>query len=161
MPTTTLQDKKFYLTVEGLEKIKREFEELKTLRLAKTRGEVPKMMQSEDVDTEYLSFQEDMELLENKLQYLEKILKNYEIIKVPASAQKDTVYLGTKVSLQDAGGNKVNFEIVGTLEADPFEGRISNESPVGRALIGKKTGETVSVNGQTSYKVLKVARMEA
>jgi transcription elongation factor GreA len=162
METTTLQNKKFYLTREGLSKIKKEFEELKKIRLAKTRGEVPKVLQSEDIDAEYLSFQEDMEMLENKLQDLETILKNYEII-MPPKEDKETVYLGSKVSLQDNSGNKNSFTIVGTLEANPFEGKISNESPVGRALLGRKIGETVIVKNQPgfTYKVLKVLQGEA
>jgi transcription elongation GreA/GreB family factor len=88
MATTTLQDKKFYLTREGLSKIKKEFDELKKIRLAKTRGEVPRVLQSEDIDSEYLSFQEDMEMLESRLQELEMILKNYEMITPPKEGQK-------------------------------------------------------------------------
>jgi len=158
MDTNTLQEKKFYLTREGLGKIKKEFEELKGIKLAKTRGDVPKMLQSEDVDSEYLSFQEDMELLEKKLQDLDIILKNYEIIKPPAKEEADTVYLGSKVFLKDNSGNKIDFKIVGTLEADPFAGKISNESPVGRALLGRKVGEIVDIKNPAdfSYKVLKV-----
>lgn len=159
MATTTIQDKKFYLTREGLTKIKKEFEELKRIRLAKTRGDVPKVLQSEDIDSEYLLFQEDMEMLEKKLQDLDMILKNYEIIKAPKESN-GTVYLGSKVFLQDNSGNKVDFTIVGTLEANPFEGRISNESPVGRLLLGRKVGEMVSVTSPSNftYKVLKVSQ---
>jgi transcription elongation factor GreA len=158
MAMETIQEKKFYLTKEGLGKIKKEFEELKGIKLAKTRGDVPKMLQSEDVDSEYISFQEDMELLERKLQELDAVLKNYEIIKPPAGKKADTVYLGGKVFLQDNSGNKIDLKIVGTLEADPFAGKISNESPVGRALLGRKVGEVVNMKNPAnfSYKVLKV-----
>lgn len=157
MSTEILQEKKFYLTRDGLKKIKKEFEELKAIKLAKTRGEVPKMLQSEDVDSEYLSFQEDMELLDRRLQDLDAILKNYEIIHAPSSGEAGTVCLGSKVSLQDGSGKKVDFKIVGTLEADPFEGKISNESPVGRALLGRRAGETVKLrDANLNYKVLKV-----
>jgi transcription elongation factor GreA len=162
MATTTLQDQKFYLTREGLSKIKKEFDELKKIRLSKTRGEVPKVLQSEDIDSEYLSFQEDMEMLETKLQELDMVLKNYEII-TPPKEDKETVYLGSKVFLQDNSGNKTSFTIVGTLEANPFEGKISNESPVGQALLGRKIGEAVAVKNQPNfvYKVLKVSQGEA
>lgn len=162
MATTTLQDKKFYLTREGLSKIKKEFDELKKIRLAKTRGDVPKVLQSEDIDSEYLSFQEDMEMLESRLQELEMILKNYKMI-APPKEDKETVYLGSKVSLQDNSGNRASFTIVGTLEANPFEGKISNESPVGQALLGRKIGETVAVKNKPNfaYKVLKVSQGEA
>jgi transcription elongation factor GreA len=158
MATETLQEKKFYLTKEGLGKIKKEFEDLKGIKLAKMRGDVPKMLQSEDVDSEYISFQEDMELLERRLQELDTVLKNYEIIKPPSGKKADTVYLGGKVFLQDNSGNKIDLKIVGTLEADPFAGKISNESPVGRALLGRKVGEVVNMKNPVnfSYKVLKV-----
>ena len=158
MATNTLQEQKFYLTKQGLEKIKKEFEELKSIKIAKTRGDVPRMLQSEDVDSEYLSFQEDMELLERKLQDLDNILKNYEIIRPPARGETGKICLGSKVSLQDNSGNRMNLEIVGTLEADPFERKISNESPVGRSLLGHKAGDVVSMQNpsKSSYKVLKV-----
>lgn len=158
---TAIQSKKFYLTEAGLAKIEKEFEKLKKIRESKTRGEVPKVLQSEDIDPEYLSFYEDMEMLESKLQEMEKILKNYEIIQPPKNGG-GVVYLGSKVFLKDNSGKKIDFTIVGTLEANPFEGKISNESPVGKLLLGKKTGETVSVpSSSLAYKVLKVSYGEA
>ena len=158
MATNILQQQKFYLTKQGLEKIKKEFEELKRIKIAKTRGDVPRMLQSEDVDSEYLSFLEDMELLERKLQDLDAILKNYEIIKPPSGGEAGKICLGSKVSLQDGSGNRMNLEIVGTLEADPFERKISNESPVGQSLLGHKAGDVVNMQNpsKSSYKVLKV-----
>ena len=158
-----LQEKKFYLTKEGLKKITKEFQELKELKLAKTSGDVPKMLQSEDVNMEYLTFQEDMEALERRIQELDLVLKNYEIIKPPAKGKDDTVYLGSKVYLKDDQGNKVEYKLVGTLEADPFDGKISNESPVGKALLGRKVGEVVAMINASglNYKILKVFQGEA
>ncbi|MFA5387913.1 MAG: GreA/GreB family elongation factor [Candidatus Paceibacterota bacterium] len=156
-----MQGKKFYLTKEGLAKIEKEFEELKKIREAKTKGEIPKVLQSEDIDSEYLSFHEDMEMLENRLREMERVLKNYEIIKPPKDGG-GSVCLGSKVSLKDNSGKKLDFTIVGTIEANPFEGKISNESPVGKILLGKKAGETVSVpSSSLIYKVLKISYGEA
>jgi len=151
------QEQEFYLTKEGLAKVKKEFESLKEAREAKTHGDMPRVAQSEDVDLEYLSFKEDMELLDRRLIELDTILKNYKIIK-PPKKDLDVISLGADVLLRDGSGNKVNFKIVGTMEADPFEGKISNESPVGKALLGRKAGESVSINNPSgpAYRVLKV-----
>jgi len=73
-----VQRKKFYLTSKGLEDIKKEYKVLKNLRLAKTRGEVPKIWESEDLNPEYLSFQEDLSFLETRIAELENIKKNVE-----------------------------------------------------------------------------------
>ena len=69
-------EKIFYLTKEGLEKIKKEHEELRKLKLSKTKGEIPKIWHSEDLNSEYLSFQEDLSFLESRITELEYILKN-------------------------------------------------------------------------------------
>ena len=77
--------KKFYLTKNGLEKLKKEYKDLKILRVAKTEGEVPKILESEDLNPEYLSFQEDLSFLDSRLSELEYILKNTELImEIPA-----------------------------------------------------------------------------
>ena len=68
------EEKKFYLTAEGLEKIKKEYQDLKNLKLSKTKGEIPKIWQSEDLNPEYLSFQEDLSFLESRIAELEYIL---------------------------------------------------------------------------------------
>ncbi|OGZ26942.1 MAG: hypothetical protein A2365_02295 [Candidatus Nealsonbacteria bacterium RIFOXYB1_FULL_40_15] len=146
---------RFYLTEEGLEKIKKEYEILKQIRMGKTHEEAPNMLESQDLNPEYLSFREDLELLETRLLDLEEIIKDAVIIKKPI--QTDFIDLGAKVTV-DIGGEKDEFIIVGTLEASPEAGKISNESPVGRALIGKKVGEkiTVSSPAKTTYKILDI-----
>ena len=139
-----LEQKKFYLTKEGLERIKKEYQDLKTLRLAKTKGEIPKIFQSEDLNPEYLSFQEDLSFFESKIAELEYILKNAELIKPPSKDKQNIVDLGAKVTTE-LDGEIDEFVIVGTLEADPSNCKISDESPIGQALLGKKIGETVVV----------------
>ena len=148
---------KFYLTKQGLEKIKKEYKNLLLLKQEKIHNETPVAFHSEELDTEFVSFKEELELLDARIADSEYILNNYEIIEPPAQGQQKVVLIGATVEL-DVNGQKDEFSIVGTLEADPNLGKISNESPVGKALIGKKEGETAVVNSTTKtvYKILKV-----
>ena len=151
------QEKKFYLTKEGLEKIKKEYKDLKTLKFSKTKGEIPKIWHSEDLNPEYLAFQEDLSFLETRIAELEHILKNSELIKLSSRENKNIVNLGARV-LVEVDGQNDEFEIIGTLEANPSIGRISNESPVGQALLGHKAGDEVIVSSpiKTIYKIKKI-----
>jgi len=151
------QEKKFYLTKEGLENIKKEYQELKVLKLSKTSGEIPKIWHSEDLNPEYLSFQEDLSFIETRLAELENIFKNAELIKAPSKEKQSIVSLGAKVLVQ-VDGQTDEFTIVGSLEANPSLGKISNESPVGQALLGHQAGEEVLVSSsiKTVYKIKKV-----
>jgi len=150
--------KKFYLTKEGLEKIEKECRELKEIRLAKIKGESPKIWHSEDLNPEYLSFQEDLNFLESRITELEYILKNVELIKNPPKEKQNVVDLGATVTLEEADGQINEFMIVGTLEANPGEGKISSESPVGKAILGKKIGEEVVITSpiRVVYKIKKI-----
>jgi len=152
-----MEEKKFYLTKEGLEKIKKECRDLKNLKLSKTKGEVPKIWHSEDLNPEYLSFQEDLSFLETRLAELEYILKNAQLIKPSLKEKQKVINLGARV-LVEVDGQNDEFTIVGTLEANPAIGKISNESPVGRALLGHKVGDAVVISSpiQTVYKIKKI-----
>lgn len=152
-----MEDKKFYLTKEGLEKVKREYKSLKELKLAKTKGESPKILHSEDLNPEYLAFQEDISFLESRIVELDNILKNVELIKPPRKEKQGIVNLGATV-LVSVDGQNDEFTLVGSLEANPSLGKISNESPVGKALLGRKAGEEVIVSSpiQTTYKIKKI-----
>lgn len=149
-----VEEKKFYLTKEGLAKIEKEYQSLKAVKLAKINGESPRILQSEDLNQEYLSFQEDLSFLDSKLNELEYILKNKELIKTPAKSKQDTIGLGATV-LVDVDGQKDEFTLVGSLEANPVIGWISNESPVGKALLGHKLDDAVPVSSpiKTIYKI--------
>ena len=151
-------EKKYYLTKKGLERLEKEYEELKRLRIAKTRGDVPKTWQSEDVNPEYLAFRDDLSFLEQRLADLEYIFKNKELIKHPPRERQNIVDLGATVTLEDQDGKINEFMIVGTLEANPNEGKISSESPVGRALLGKKLGEEITITSpiKVVFKIKKI-----
>jgi transcription elongation factor GreA len=152
------EDRKFYLTQKGLEKIKKEYERFKELRLSKVKGETPKILHSEDLNPDYLSFQEDLSFLETRIAELENILKKVEIIKKPTRSEKNTVHLGATVTLEEEGGQINEFMVVGTLEANPNEGKISSESPVGKALLGKKVRDEVMITSpiKVVYKIKKI-----
>lgn len=148
----------FYLTKKGLERLKKEFAELKKIRLSKTKDDVPRIWQSEDVNPEYLSFQEDLSFLETRIVELDNILKNVELIKIPPKEKQNVVDLGATVTLQEQDGQLNEFMIVSTLEANPNEGKISSESPVGKALLGKKISEEVVITSpiRIAYRIKKI-----
>lgn len=153
-----MTENKFYLTKEGLEKIKKDYDSLLKLRKMKTTDDVPSIWHSEDVNPEYLSFQEDMSVLEARLTEYENILKNVELISLPPKEKRNEVCLGARVFVE-VEGEKDEFVIVGTLEANPAAGMISNESPAGKTLLGGKAGETVVMHSSVAvaYKILKIS----
>jgi len=153
-----MEEKKFYLTKKKLKELEQEYKSLVAFEKSKTIGEeAPRVLESEDLNPEFLSFQEDMSFLRSRITELENILNNNEIIKNPPEQNKDVIGLGAKV-LVSADGNKDEFTIMGTLEANPSLGKISNESPVGKALIGHKVGEEIVVSSpvKTIYKIKKI-----
>lgn len=150
--------RKYYLTVAGLENLKKEYKILKGIRLAKTKGEeAPEILHSEDLNPEYLSFQEDLSFLETRTIELENIFKNAELIEFPSKEKRNIICLGAEVTIE-VDGDKDEFKIVGTLEANPSLGRISNESPVGRALLGHRVGDEIVVSSpiKVIYKIKKI-----
>lgn len=151
-----MEKKIFYLTEKGLKDIKKEYKVLENLRTAKVNGEAPKILESEDLNPEYLSFQEDMDFLETRLAELKNIIKNARLIKPPKD--KDQVALGATLVLEIDKEDIDELKIVGTLEANPSLGMISNESPVGKALIGHKAGEEITISSpvKTIYKIKKI-----
>lgn len=150
-------ENKFYLTKKGLENLEKKYKKLLSIRRSKAEGETPEIFHSEDLNPEYLSFLEDTDLLDKKISDLEYSLKNAEIIHPPLCG-KNIVDLGAKISLE-IDGIEDKLEVVGTLEANPSLGKISNESPVGRALLGHKTGDEVIISSpiKTVYKIKKIS----
>ena len=150
-----MDGKVFYITKEKLGELKKEYAELVAFEKRKTVGEeAPKMMESEDINPEFVSFQEDMDSLRSRINLLDNVFENHQLIKKPPKEKQNSIEVGARVKLELAG--KVNdLTIVGTLEANPDEGKISNESPVGKALLGHKVGDEVSINSpkRLKYKV--------
>ena len=154
-----MTETKYYVTKQGLQKIEKDYQNLLEFKKKKITGEeVPSIWHSEEVNPDYLAFQEDMSLLEAKLAELELILKNVELIVMPPKKDRAIVSLGARVTVKVDDGQVDEFEIVGTIEANPSLGRISNESPVGNAFLGKKTGEEVVISSpkKTVYCITKI-----
>lgn len=150
-----MENKIFYVTKVKLQELKREYEELINFERSKAGAEdVPKVFESEDINPEFISFQEDLSFLRSRLDELKNILEHYELIKKPSKEKYNVVGLGARVKV-DINGQRDEFTIVGTLEANPALGKISNESPVGMALLGRRVGDEVIVSSpvKTSYKI--------
>lgn len=150
--------KQFYLTKEGVDELRIELDELKGQRgpiaeRIKTAREFGDLSEN----AEYSSARQEQERAEARISEIENILLNVEIIKKPKGDHK--VQLGSKVTLK-AGSKIKEFQIVGTVEADPLNGKVSDESPIGRALLGKKEGEDVEIKTPVeaaTYKIVGIA----
>lgn len=146
--------KVFHVTKEKLAQLKKEHEHLVAFEHAKVMGhDAPKVMESEDLNPEFISYQEDMDALRFRIEELKNIIEYHEIIKKPVKEHQEFVNVGAKVKIE-VGGKKDEFTIVGTLEADPDLGKISNESPVGAALLGHKVGDEVVIHSPVKTKYL-------
>jgi transcription elongation factor GreA len=150
-----MAEKIFYLTKTKLNELEKEYSDLVLFEKQKTIGqEAPKIFESEDMNPEFVSFQEDIGFLRSRIDELKNIIDHHELIKNPPKDQQGIVGIGASVKI-DINGEKDEFVIVGTLEANPALGKISNESPVGKALLGRKVGEDVLVSSpaKTIYKI--------
>ena len=153
-----MEGKIFYITKSKLQEIKKEYNELLGVERKKTLSqEAPKILESEDLNPEFVSFQEDVDFLRSRIDELRDIIDHHELIKIPSKDKKDMIGVGAKV-LVDINGQKDEFVVVGTLEANPALGKISNESPVGKALLGHKIGDEVIIPAHVEmrYKIKKV-----
>ena len=153
-----MDGKIFYITRAKLQELKKEYEELSEFERRKMVGhEAPKIFESEDINPEFISFREDIGFLRARIDELKNILEHYQLIKPPSSSEQKTIGIGANVKIE-ANGKKEEFQIVGTLEANPELGKISNESPVGKALLGHKAGDEIVINSpqKISYKIKNV-----
>jgi transcription elongation factor GreA len=150
-----MDGKIFYITKGKLYELKKEYEELISFEHKKSlEQEAPKILESEDLNPEFVSFQEDVGFLRSHIDELKNIIDHHELIKSPAKDKQEVVGLGAKVKI-DVNGQKDEFVVVGTLEANPALGKISNESPVGKALLGHKIGDEIIVSSpvEVKYKI--------
>ncbi len=150
-----MDGKIFYITKKKLEEIKKKYIELVELEHKKAvKEEAPKILESEDLNPEFVSFREDIGFLRSKIDELKDIVEHHELIRPPSRDKMGVVGVGARVKI-DVDGQKEEFTIVGTLEANPAIGKISNESPVGRALLGHKAGDIVVVPSpmEIKYKI--------
>lgn len=136
--------KLFKLTQDGIKELQSELDQLiadradvtERIRSARELGDLSE-------NAEYASARSEQERNENRISELEHILKNVDIITAPKNGS--AVHIGATVQLKSSNGKEKTFQVVGTVEADPMAGKISDESPIGKALLGKKVGDNVEI----------------
>ena len=150
--------KKILVTKEGLAKLQSELENLLSVRRQEIAGKIKRAreMGGTENNAEYEDAKNDQAFVEGRILMLENIVKNATVIESPALP--GVVEMGDKVLIQNQDGKIEQFTIVGSAEASPVEGKISNESPVGKALLGRKIGDEVEV--ATPAGVLKLLIMD-
>src|SRR4030043_1124894 len=142
-----MAQKEVFLTPEGLEKLKAELEYLHSVRRQQVADQIHRAKElGGTVDNaEYDDAKNEQAFVEGRILTLEKMIKNASIIHHEEKGSSTSVKLGSKVTVRSKDGGKEYYAIVGSAEANPAEGKISNESPVGKALMGKKIGDEVEV----------------
>src|SRR5512136_1281344 len=148
-----------FLTREGLKKLEEELNYLRTVRRAEVADRLHDAQEDGELieNAEYEDAKNEQAFVEGRILTLESMLSNAVIIKDKSSAQQGQVIIGSKITIKEVGGGKPEmYELVGAAEADPKQGRISNESPLGKALLGRRVGDEVKVNapaGTLSFRI--------
>jgi len=156
-----MSEKEVFLTREGLQKLEDELEHLKAVKRREVAERIKEAIGYGDLseNSEYEEAKNEQAFIEGRIITLEKMLRNARVISQEDMAQ-GVVSVGTTVKLKDLEfGDIVNYTIVGSAESDPANNRISNESPVGQALLGKTKGAVVDVNvpaGVIQYEILDI-----
>lgn len=150
--------KHFRLTQEGVDELKQEHAELVSQR-SEVADRIKQARELGDLseNAEYQSAREEQDRLETRISEVAQILGNVQIIKKPKNPT--SVTLGSTVNLKADSGKTQKFQVVGTMEADPLSGKISDESPLGKLLMGKKVGDSVLVKNSPSvnYKITSIS----
>ena len=158
-----MEEKKNLLTYAGLKKLEEELHDLKVVKRKEVAGKIKEAREQGDLseNAEYDAAKDEQRDIEARIEEIEKILKNAEVV-VEDEVDLDKTSVGCKVKLYDYEyEEEIEFKIVGSTEANSLQGKISNESPVGKALIGAKVDDVVKVEmpaGMVEYKVLEIQR---
>jgi transcription elongation factor GreA len=157
--TYPMSDKVNYVTSDGLEKLKAELKDLKLVKQRELAERLDAARQLGDLseNAEYQEAKHQLGMVQTRILVIDELLKNAVIIEREKSAA-GVVNVGSTITVETSGKQRT-FQIVGSNEADPTSGRISNESPLGAAFIGQKLGDNVSVTtpgGTTTYKIVDV-----
>ena len=156
-------DKKNLLTYEGLQKLESELHNLKVVKRKEVAQKIKEAREQGDLseNAEYDAAKDEQRDIEARIDEIEKILKNAEVV-VEEEVDLDKISVGCRVQILDMEyDEELDYKIVGSTEANSLKGKISNESPVGKALLGAKVGEVVTVEtqaGDLNYKVLEIQR---
>jgi len=150
-----------YLTQEGYDKLKKELEYLKTEKREEVANRLREALDGSplgvDADVEVEAAKNAQAFVEGRIQYLQGILNQAEIVN--HLSETDVVQIGTEVTIKTSENEKETFTIVGRAEADPIEGRISNESPLGSALLGHSKGDEVDVLAPGGIYTVKITKI--
>jgi transcription elongation factor GreA len=154
-----MTDQPVFLTKDGYKKLEEELEQLRTKRRAEVAERLHDAMEGGELieNAEYESAKNEQAFVEGRILTLETMLSNAIIIE--EGGPQDIVRVGSKVAIQEGTNQPEQYVIVGAAEANPKEGRISNQSPLGQALLGRKTGDEIRVNapaGVLTFRVLSV-----
>ena len=158
-----MADKKTILTYAGLKALEEELENLKVVKRKEVAAKIKEAREQGDLseNAEYDAAKDEQWDIEARIEEIEKILKNAEVV-VEDEVDFDKINIGCSVLVYDKEfDEEIQFKIVGSTEANSLQGKISNESPVGQALLGKKVGDEIQVETQAGvmeYKVLKIER---
>lgn len=158
-----MADKKTILTYAGLKALEEELENLKVVKRKEVAAKIKEAREQGDLseNAEYDAAKDEQRDIEARIEEIEKILKNAEVV-VKDEVDFDKINIGCSVLVYDKEfDEEIQFKIVGSTEANSLQGKISNESPVGQALLGKKVGDEIQVETQAGvmeYKVLKIER---
>ncbi|MGE5508426.1 MAG: transcription elongation factor GreA [Chitinophagales bacterium] len=158
-----MADKEVLLTSEGLEKLEKELEHLKTVARREVAEHIKQALEFGDIseNSEYEDAKNEQAFIEGRIATIEKMLRNARVID-ESTMKKDLVGLGSRVKLKDLETGEVfEYTLVGSAESDPAHDKISNEAPVGRAIMGKKAGTVVDVAtpaGVLKYEIMEVRR---
>jgi transcription elongation factor GreA len=155
-----MQEKVVYLTPEGKQRFAAELRELTSVRRHEVEERIRRAKEFSDTvdNAEYDEAKTEQAFVEGRIQDLERMLAAAKVIEEPTSA--DYVRMGAHIKVVDTEGDEETYHLVGSHEADPRKGLISNESPIGRALIGKRVGDEVTVvapAGAFTLKILDIA----
>ena len=156
-------DKKNILTYEGLKKLEDELQDLKVVKRKEVAAKIKEAREQGALseNAEYDAAKDEQRDIEARIEDIEKILKNAEVV-VEEEVDLDKISIGCQVKILDIEfDEELEYKIVGSTEANSLKGKISNESPVGKALLGKKVGDIVKVEtqaGELEYKVLSIHR---
>ena len=156
-------DKKNLLTYEGLQKLESELHNLKVVKRKEVAQKIKEAREQGDLseNAEYDAAKDEQRDIEARIDEIEKILKNAEVV-VEEEVDLDKISVGCRVKILDMEyDEELDYKIVGSTEANSLKGKISNESPVGKAIIGAKVGDTVTVEtpaGELQYKILEIQR---
>ena len=154
------KDQRFYFTKEGIEKLKEELRQLveekrpalvKRVARARSFGDLSE-------NSEYSNAREELNILDGRIEELKEILKKAVVVKKKASANSQIVKIGSRVTVA-TDGQTLTFTLVGEWEADPAAKKISHQSPLGKALLGKKVGDKVEIEapaGKILYTIKKI-----